>query len=151
MIRPWPPLAPVRSWQALNPRQAGEHGGRFDRIDLVVMAAILLVALISRGYRLDEPRAMYFDELYHARTATEFLQDWRYGEPHDIYEWTHPHLAKYAMAASIALLGNDRVIETGDLGVGVIDAVYQRPRADDGAGQPGVLWVGGPDGVTWCR
>ena len=26
---------------------------------------------------------MHFDEVYHARTATEFLQDWRYGEPHD--------------------------------------------------------------------
>ena len=28
----------------------------------------------------------------------EFLQDWRYGVPHNIYEYTHPHLAKYAMA-----------------------------------------------------
>ena len=41
---------------------------------------------------------MHFDEVYHARTAAEFLQDWRYGIDHDIYEWTHPHLAKYAMA-----------------------------------------------------
>ena len=29
-----------------------------------------------------EPLRMHFDEVYHARTATEFLQDWRYGEPH---------------------------------------------------------------------
>ncbi len=41
------------------------------------MLAILVVAIVSRGYRLEEPRAMYFDEVYHARTATEFLQDWR--------------------------------------------------------------------------
>ena len=26
-----------------------------------------------------EPYKMHFDEVYHARTATEFLQDWRYG------------------------------------------------------------------------
>ena len=49
-----------------------------------------------RTFRLAEPYQMHFDEVYHARTATEFLQGWRYGESHDIYEWTHPHLAKYA-------------------------------------------------------
>jgi len=43
---------------------------------------------------------MHFDEVYHARTATEFLQFWRYGIPHDIYEYNHPHLAKYAMPAA---------------------------------------------------
>ena len=54
-----------------------------------------------RTFRLSEPYPMHFDEVYHARTATEFLQDWRYGIPHDIYEYTHPHLAKYAMAAGL--------------------------------------------------
>ena len=52
---------------------------------------------------------MHFDEVYHARTATEFLQDWRYGMSHDIYEWTHPHLAKYAMAGGLVLWGEDHV------------------------------------------
>ena len=51
-------------------------------------------------FRLDEPARMHFDEVYHARTAAEFLQDWRYGISHDIYEWTHPHLAKYAIAGA---------------------------------------------------
>ena len=37
------------------------------------------VTLLVRGYRLDQPVGMYFDEVYHARTATEFLQDWEYG------------------------------------------------------------------------
>ena len=32
-----------------------------------------------RTFRLAEPYQMHFDEVYHARTATEFLQDWRYG------------------------------------------------------------------------
>ena len=52
---------------------------------------------------------MYFDEVYHARTAMEFLQDWRYGDPHTIYEYTHPHLAKYAMALGIEAFGDHRV------------------------------------------
>ena len=73
---------------------------------------------------------MHFDEVYHARTATEFLQYWRYGEPHEIYEFTHPHLAKYAMAAGIVLFGNDRVVAESDLGTPVRDAAIE-PRWDD--------------------
>ena len=68
-------------------------------------------------FRLSEPYQMHFDEVYHARTATEFLQDWRYGMSHDIYEWTHPHLAKYAMAGGIVAWGDDRVSGTSSLGV----------------------------------
>src|SRR5205807_4495520 len=56
-----------------------------------------------RGYRLDWPRDMYFDEVYHARTAFELLAQ---REP---YEWTHPHLAKEIMALGILAFGDDRV------------------------------------------
>jgi hypothetical protein len=38
----------------------------------------MLIVLVSRLYRLDMPRTMYFDERWHATTATEFLQDWRW-------------------------------------------------------------------------
>ncbi|HEY6058919.1 MAG TPA: phospholipid carrier-dependent glycosyltransferase, partial [Candidatus Limnocylindrales bacterium] len=69
-------------------------------------------------------------------TATEFLQDWRYGEPHSIYEYTHPHLAKYAMAAGVVLFADDRVIATSDLGVPVSDAVIER-RWDDASASGG--------------
>ena len=72
---------------------------------------------------------MHFDEVYHARTATEFLQDWRYGESHDIYEWTHPHLAKYAMAAGLVLWGEDHVSGTGDLGVPVVGGRHRATTA----------------------
>ena len=60
--------------------------------------------LTLRIFRLSDPYEFHFDEVYHARTAMEFLQGWRYGISHDIYEWTHPHLAKYAMADGIVLL-----------------------------------------------
>ena len=76
----------------------GEGGGRFDRLDLWILVVLVVAAMGLRMFRLAEPVRMHFDEVYHARTATEFLQDWRYGLSHDIYEWTHPHLAKYAMA-----------------------------------------------------
>src|SRR5437773_10751749 len=47
---------------------------------------------------------MYFDEVYHARTAFELLAQ---REP---YEWTHPHLAKEIMALGILAFGDDRVV-----------------------------------------
>ena len=74
---------------------------------------------------------MHFDEVYHARTATEFLQSWRYGLSHDIYEYTHPHLAKYAMAAGLVAFGNDKVTATSDLDVPVVAAVVEPRRLDE--------------------
>jgi 4-amino-4-deoxy-L-arabinose transferase-like glycosyltransferase len=104
-----------------------EGGGRFDRLDAWIVVVLVLVALTTRLWRLPEPYRMHFDEVYHARTATEFLQHWRYGLSHDIYEWTHPHLAKYAMALGLVAWGNDRVTGTAELGVPVADAVVE-PR-----------------------
>ncbi|HEY3523173.1 MAG TPA: phospholipid carrier-dependent glycosyltransferase [Candidatus Limnocylindrales bacterium] len=113
---------------------AGEPGGRLDRLDLWVVAVLVIAALLLRTWRLAEPYQMHFDEVYHARTATEFLQKWRYGIDHDIYEWTHPHVAKYAMAAGLVLFGDDQVTGTSPLGVPVLDAAIE-PRRDDPAVQ----------------
>ena len=77
-----------------------------------------------------EPARMHFDEVYHARTAAEFLQDWRYGISHYIYEWTHPHLAKYAMAVGIVLFAGHDTQATSDLGVPVRDAAIEPRRPD---------------------
>jgi len=108
----------------------GEGGGRLDRLDLWVVVILAIAVLAGRMYRLEEPYQMHFDEVYHARTATEFLQFWRYGEPHAIYEYTHPHLAKYAIAAGIVAFGDDRVTARSELGVPVRDALVE-PRWDD--------------------
>ena len=80
--------------------------------------------LLTRGYRLDEPRDMYFDEVYHARTAFELLAQ---REP---YEWTHPHLAKEIMALSIPLFGGDRIVGTEP--VPATSAVTAFTAANDG-------------------
>jgi hypothetical protein len=109
----------------------GEPPGRLDRLDLLMVLLVFVSALTLRGFRIAEPYDMYFDEVYHARTAMEFLQDWRYDDPHDIYEWTHPHLAKYAMAVGIELLGDHRVTGESSLGVPVRSAVLERRWSED--------------------
>jgi hypothetical protein len=109
----------------------GERGGRFDRLDAWLLVVLILSTLGVRMFRLSEPYMMQFDEVYHARTASEFLQDWRYGMSHYIFEWTHPHLAKYAMAAGMVLWGGDHVEATSDLGVTVRDAAIEHRRLDD--------------------
>src|SRR5438067_7571416 len=84
---------------------AGLSPGRLPtRRDVAVAFLVALAVLVTRGYRLDWPREMYFDEVYHARTAFELLAQ---REP---YEWTHPHLAKEIMALGILALGDDRVV-----------------------------------------
>src|SRR5205807_1187354 len=84
---------------------AGLGPGRLPtRRDLTIAFLVALAVLVTRGYRLDWPREMYFDEVYHARTAFELLAQ---REP---YEWTHPHLAKEIMALGILALGDDRVV-----------------------------------------
>jgi 4-amino-4-deoxy-L-arabinose transferase-like glycosyltransferase len=127
-----------------SPALAREGGGRFDRLDLWLLVVLVVATLCLRTFRLGEPMRMHFDEVYHARTAMEFLQHWRYGEPHGIYEFTHPHLAKYGMAAGIVLFGNDRVVAESDLGTPVRDAVIE-PGWDEpsGAEVPGAPARGG--------
>ena len=121
-----------------------ERGGRLDRLDVWVLAVLAISLLTVRMWRLDEPYQMHFDEVYHPRTATEFLQHWRYGQSHDIYEWTHPHLAKYGMALGLMAFGEDRVSGTSELGAAVLDAVIE-PRRDDGLDATRVegdrLWI----------
>ncbi len=113
----------------------GEHGGRLDRLDAWFLVVIVIATLGMRTFRLAEPYQMHFDEVYHARTATEFLQGWRYGESHDIYEWTHPHLAKYLMAAGLVAWGGDHVEALSDLGTPIRAAAIEHRRSDPLTGE----------------
>ncbi|TAK00043.1 MAG: DUF2029 domain-containing protein, partial [Chloroflexota bacterium] len=121
-----------------------EGGGRLDRLDVWLIVVLAAVLLTGRIWRLGEPYQMHFDEVYHPRTATEFLQFWRYGISHHVYEWTHPHLAKYGMALGIVAWGEDRTDETSDLGVAIRAAVLE-PRWDDARSNSRVagdrLWI----------
>ncbi|MDQ3879988.1 MAG: phospholipid carrier-dependent glycosyltransferase, partial [Chloroflexota bacterium] len=77
--------------------------------------AIVLVAFLFRLWRLDVPVSMHFDEVYHARSAAEWLANWRFGADRDVYEWTHPMLAKYLIAAGIEAADPNRVVGGGDV------------------------------------
>ena len=85
---------------------------RLDRIDLLLVVGLVLVSLLFRFWRLELPRSMHFDEQYHARSATEWMADWQEGWTRDVYEWTHPMLAKYLIAAGITFADPNRVVET---------------------------------------
>ena len=120
-----------------------EGRGRLDRLDLWILIVLVVSAMCLRTFRLAEPARMHFDEVYHARTAAEFLQDWRYGLSHYIYEWTHPHLAKYAMAGGIVAVRRARHLgheQPRHAGPGRGDrAPPPRPPLGDGPGRrPGV-------------
>ena len=120
----WTAVVPLRRDRSAE--LVGERGGRIVRLDLLLLLLVFLSTLGLRTIRLEEPYAMHFDEVYHARTGIEFLQHWRYGMPHSIYEYTHPHLAKYIMAVSVATLGNNRVSEQSQLDRPVQAAAVER-------------------------
>ena len=104
---PPPAVEAPRPWR-LPPALA--PGAPPTRRDLTIALLVALLVLVTRGYRLDQPRDMYFDEVYHARTAFELLAQ------RDPYEWTHPHLAKEIMALGIIAFGGDRVVGHEALG-----------------------------------
>jgi len=143
----------ARPWRTDRSRLlAFERGGRFDRLDVWLVIVLFVATLGLRTFRLAEPAQMHFDEVYHARTATEFLQYWRYGIPHDIYEWTHPHLAKYAIAGGLVAFARQDLATESDLGVPVRDATIEPrregPSLTDRAGDR--AWVAtGSEVVAW--
>ncbi|MEB3285330.1 MAG: phospholipid carrier-dependent glycosyltransferase [Candidatus Sericytochromatia bacterium] len=67
--------------------------------DALIAGAIALVFTGCALWRLGIPHEQIFDEVYHARTAMEYI--------HGIspYEWTHPPLAKLIAATGILAFG----------------------------------------------
>ena len=76
-------IVPVQSVQGVS----GEHGA-LCLADEQDTAAV-------RTYM----SCMYFDEIYHARTAYEHINSW------NVYEWTHPPLGKVIMSMGIRAFG----------------------------------------------
>ncbi|MBQ8135929.1 MAG: glycosyltransferase family 39 protein, partial [Clostridia bacterium] len=74
-----------------------------DGTPIRITAPIGMEALADEMNSLDgEPgwfNSMYFDEIYHGRTAYELLHGLT------IYEWTHPPLGKVLMSACVAIFG----------------------------------------------
>lgn len=72
---------------------------RWSRADWGWLAGITVAFLAIGLYRLGWPPEQIFDEVYHARTAEEYLKGI------NPYEWTHPPLAKLLAALGIASFG----------------------------------------------
>ena len=104
-------------WLAPNPADAYLHepSRRLDRRDAVALLALVVFALVFRLWRLDTPRSQHFDEVYHARSAAEFLANWNNDWTRDVYEWTHPMLAKYLIAGGIVAADPNRVVGSTEL------------------------------------
>lgn len=98
--------------QVLTPSNAAEYPCLFDEQDLYPE---------SFSFR----NSMYFDEIYHGRTAYEFLQ----GLP--AYENTHPPFGKLLIAAGIAVFGMNpfgwRVAGTL-FGIAMLPCIYLMAR-----------------------
>jgi dolichyl-phosphate-mannose-protein mannosyltransferase len=69
------------------------------RRDLAIALILALAAAALRLPRLGFPDEEYFDEVYHAKTALQYL----HGEPPT--EWVHPPVAKLLIAAGVWLFG----------------------------------------------
>ena len=122
----------ARSGRIARRRSTDEPGGRLDRLDLWI-----LVVLVVGDPRPPDvpPRRAVPDALRRGLPRPDgdgVPAGLALRHSHDIYEWTHPHLAKYAMAGGLVAWGDDRVSATSDLGVPVRDAVIE-PRRDDPA------------------
>jgi Gpi18-like mannosyltransferase len=120
-------LSPAGGPGAVGGLWAGvsRRGQSIGRAELGIALLLVVLTFGSRVYQLATPRGMYFDEVWHAATATEFLQGWRYNIPHSITEWTHPPLAKYVMAESIAFAGDNRVTSTNAVDSPVTDVAFE--------------------------
>ena len=107
------------------------HHGRYLRITAPTVGLTLMEIIVrdaqtketlplimisgSAGLLIDEQdtlegepswfNSMYFDEIYHARTAYEQLNAIGGQEPSQIYETSHPPLGKLFMSAAIAVFG----------------------------------------------
>jgi len=141
-------MAPRRKSVAAVPRRVvvakAEPRRNLTRIDLWLLILVAVSAFSLRGWRVGEPTHFQFDEVYHVRTATEFMQDWKYGEPHAIYEYTHPHLAKYLIASGLETFGAPRV-DSQTVFPTAIGAIAARP---EDALSPGRIWIAGPEEIS---
>jgi len=72
------------------------------------------------------------------------MQDWKYGEPHAIYEYTHPHLAKYLIALGLETFGSPRV-DARTTYPTTISAIAARPEDALSAGR---MWIAGPRDIS---
>lgn len=102
----------------------------------------LLLAVVVLGFavkliRIETPKDFYFDEVYHAWTATRYLHNdpevynpWTKSAPSGMgMEWTHPPLSKLMMAGTMKIFGENAFgwrigsVLTGTLAIALASAL----------------------------
>jgi len=102
----------------------------------VMLLGILLLASITRLWRLDYPKGYYFDEVYNAFTTVEMTKgeriafEWFHQSPVEgtAYGWTHPPLAKMLAGVGVLIWGANEFgwrIVNAIIGVRIIYLVYR--------------------------
>ncbi len=98
-----------------------ESGNKIVPMNLSASAAALFDEQQEVPDRVSFRNSTYFDEIYHARTAYEFIHSL------DPYEWTHPPLGKVFMAVGILIFGMNpfgwRIVGTV-FGILMIPVIY---------------------------
>ncbi len=79
--------------------------------------AVFLVVLPTRLIGLSSPPGMQFDEVYHGRAAGEYIAN------KEIFEYTHPPLAKELMAISLGAMSSARVTQGAELPAGMSEGL----------------------------
>ena len=125
LAHPHPGLAPAAASSAVSPPPAvGAGAARAGpaaagvRLDALVVALVVACAAALYFWRLDQPPAYIYDEVYHAYTAAQLAAGnadaylWNTSVPEAdrargvAYEWVHPALAKLPMQAGVRLWGD---------------------------------------------
>lgn len=104
------------------------------KIFIIVFLLIIIFAVFTRFWWLDEPKNYIFDEVYHAFTAQEMLHNkkeawewWNSAPSGFAYEWLHPPLSKLIMVSSMQIFGENHFgwrFPSALLGVGSIILIY---------------------------
>ncbi|HKD66442.1 MAG TPA: phospholipid carrier-dependent glycosyltransferase [Candidatus Binataceae bacterium] len=87
---------------AAQPVAAGAEGVQcppWERLDTLIVVALLVVAVFLRFYRIGHPNEIVFDEVHFVGQARHYLHAEDFLDP-------HPPLAKLLIALSIALFGD---------------------------------------------
>ncbi|CAN5189475.1 hypothetical protein BH23CHL9_BH23CHL9_01770 [soil metagenome] len=147
---PRPSGGPRITWLARNPADAYLREPRrgLDRRDALILLGIVVFALVFRLWRLDIPRAQHFDEAYHARSAAEWLSAWQNDWDRDVYEWTHPMLAKYLIAAGIVVADPNRLVGSESLDAPSASLAIAPRRADAGRDRSVAFTTAGPTTIV---
>jgi predicted membrane-bound dolichyl-phosphate-mannose-protein mannosyltransferase len=144
----------LRVWLRRDPSDPyrTEPFRRLDRLDLLLVVGLIVFSFVFRIWRLDLPRSTTFDELYHGRSATEWLADWQEGWKRDTYEWTHPPLAKFLIAGGIVLANPNQLMGTWDASLdSAIGSIVVAPKRTAYGRPASVAFTAGSDDRVTAR